>query len=170
MSLNWKMPEDFNKKLIWNDANDGEIHTELHCLIFTCMHLLHNIDGEMTDDKLCEIDRRLRLLVGLDCVMKWSVGDEGDYRMHTVNLETVIRYWGLSTNCGHYSASKWNTRLMKISKSSQWDIKYAKEQALKNIAAFPDLTQPYRQYNELMDYNKSKAKEATDLAPTPAAP
>jgi len=171
MSLNWKMPDDFNKKLIWNDENDGELHTELHCLIFTSMHLLHNLTGEMTDDKLMEIDRRLRLLDGLDCILKWYC-NEGEERVSgKVNLETVIRYWGLDTNCGHYSASKWNTRLMKISKSSQWDIKYAKEGALKRIAENPDLTQPYIQQKELLSLIKARkeldAKIANDLATTP---
>lgn len=171
MSLNWKLPEGFNKKLIWNDDNNGEMHTELHCLIFTCMHLLHNLTGEMTDEKLMEIDRRLRLLDGLDCVLKWHISDGDNRDYGKVDLETVIRYWGLDTNCGHYSASKWNARLIKISKSSQWDIKYAKEDALKRIAENPDLTQPMRQYQRLLDLSKAQKElqtaKAENLATTP---
>jgi hypothetical protein len=172
MSLNWKMPEDFlnNKKhLMYKDIKeDGScsMQVELECLIFSTMHIQHNLTGEMTEDVLIEIERRLNLLKGIGCLMSYSLYDGENHRTVYTNLESVIRYWGLDTNVSHLSRTAWNKRFIKMSEIRPYEFKYTVQEAKENIAKF-DITQADRIYQEMLDA-KAKAK-ALDTPPTESA-
>ena len=60
MSLDWKLPKDFNLNLVWKDETKDEVKAELYCLIFGTMTICHDLTGEMTDDKLKEIYKEIK--------------------------------------------------------------------------------------------------------------
>jgi len=170
MSLDWKMPKEFfetKKHLMYNkeDAKgNARLQIELECLIFTTMHLQHNLDGEMTDEALMEIERRLNLLQGIGCLMAWYYGRE-DLRDKTyVNLETVIRYWGLWTNVSPLKKTEWNKRFLKMSEPRPYDFKYVLQEAKAKVAV-GDMTQPERQWAE---YEKQQTAKSTAVDTPPA--
>jgi len=170
MSLDWKMPKEFyetKKHLMYTkeDANgNSKMQVELECLIFTMLHLQHDIDGEMTDEALMEIERRLNLLQGIGCLMAWYYGRE-DLRDKTyVNIETVIRYWGLWTNVSHLKKTEWNKRFLRMSEPRPYDFKYVLQEA-KNKIASCDMTQPERQWAE---YEKQQTAKSTAVDTPPA--
>lgn len=167
MSLNWEMPKKFfeeKKHLMYTEEDEQgncRVQVELECLIFSTMLIQHNLTGEMTDDKLKEIHRRLILLDGIGSLMSWTVWDDDLTSKQSVCLETVIRYWGLSTNVSHLPESKWNKYFHRISvpRHSEWDyeLKKAKENA-------SDTTKTQAQ--RMLDSLKAKnAKAKADLTP-----
>jgi len=156
MSLNWKMPDSFNKKLIWRtlkgeplnlDDKEQEVNVqpELECLIFGTMTIQHDLNGEMNDDALKEISRRIELLNGVNALPTYSIWDKGNQQQKIkISLETIIRYWGLWTNVTHLSRAKWDKFLLRITKPNDYEFTFEKEQALKTIKEYPDLTEGER--------------------------
>lgn len=171
MSLDWNMPKEFfetKKHLMYNkkdEQGNARLQIELECLIFTTMHLQHNLTGEMTDEALMEIERRLNLLQGIGCLMAWYYGREDLSDKTYVNLETVIRYWGLNTNVSHLKKVEWNKRFLKMSEPRPYDFKYVLEEAKAKVAV-ADMTQPERQFEE---YKKEQSAKATEPLDTPPA-
>lgn len=171
MSLNWEMPDEFFKNyehLMWrkHDDDTSSVQPELESFIWSTMLIQHDTDGEMTDEKLTEIYRRIELLNGNDSLPTWSVWDDEvmdkPYR-GTVNLETVIRYWGLQTNVPHKNAKEWDKYFLKISKPDQYTIKSVLDKA-KEAATDTTKTQPERILKELVD--KAKKEKEAPLPPT----
>ncbi len=167
------MPQEFfdkHKNLMYRDNDDdtSDVQPELQCLIFGQMLIQHDTDGEMTDDKLVEIHRRLTLLAGTDSLPTWSIWDDeipelkGIYR-RPPNIETVIRYWGLQTNVSHKKPKEWDKYFLKVTQSRKSDVMYEVEEAKKKIASSPDKTQPERILQEYRD----KYKKDTE---TPSVP
>jgi len=163
------MPKQFfetKKHLMYTpDDEKGEcnVQVEFQCLIFSTMLIQHNLTGEMTEDKLKEIHRRLMLLDGIGSLMSWTVWDDDITSKQSVCLETVIRYWGLSTNVSHLSASQWDKYFKRISvpRDSEWayELKKAKENA-------SDTTRTQAQ--RMLDSLKAKnAEKKADLTPPP---
>lgn len=158
MSLNWEMPEEFynnHKNLMYTEEDKNgncKVQVELECLIFSTMMIQHDMDGEMTDEKLKEIQRRITLLDGIGSLMSWTVWDGNAKRQQSVNLESVIRYWGLQTNVSHLSEKKWNAFFHRISvpRYSEWE--YVLNEAKKN-AQDKTQTQPDRVLKLLKEQN-----------------
>ena len=169
MSLNWQMPKEFHEKhknLMYTDIQeDGscKVQVELECLIFSTMTIQHNLTGEMTDEKLLEIQRRLELLKGQEMLMSWTVWDGNVRESQSVNLETVIRYWGLDTNVSHLNEKKWNAYFLRVSKPREYDFKYVLGDA-KEKAKDTTITQADRMLALLKAKN---AVEATELTTPP---
>jgi hypothetical protein len=169
------MPNEFFKNhehLMWRKINENEnnVQCELQCLIFSTMCIQHDMDGEMTDEKLTEINRRLTLLKAFDALMTWTVSDDeyGVFERYSTNLESVVRYWGLETNVSHKSKTEWDKYFKKIMENSKrendWQIAEA-----KRLGSLMDMTQPERQLKSLVDAVKAKkAKaEAAELTTPP---
>lgn len=162
------MPKEFfenHKRLMWRDNDDdtSDVQPELQCLIFGQMLIQHDMDGEMTDEKLIEIHRRLTLLAGTESLPTWSIWDDEVPELKNKifrrppNIETVIRYWGLQTNVSHKKPKEWDKYFIKITQSRKSDVMYEVEEAKKKIASSPDKTQPERILQEMKDaYEKSK--------------
>lgn len=162
------MPKEFfenQKHLMWRDNDDdtSDVQPELQCLIFGQMLIQHDTDGEMTDEKLVEIHRRLTLLTGTESLPTWSIWDDEVPELKNKifrrppNIETVIRYWGLQTNVSHKKPKEWDKYFIKITQSRKSDVMYEVEEAKKKIASCPDKTQPERILQEMKDaYEKSK--------------
>ena len=162
------MPKEFfenQKHLMWRDNDDdtSDVQPELQCLIFGQMLIQHDTDGEMTDEKLVEIHRRLTLLTGTESLPTWSIWDDEVPELkdkifrRPPNIETVIRYWGLSTNVSHKNAKEWDKYFIKVTQSRKSEVMYEVEEAKKKIASSPDKTQPERILQEMKDaYEKSK--------------
>lgn len=161
MSLNWEMPKEFfenHKNLMWRDNEDdtSDVQPELQCLIFGTMLIQHDMDGEMTDEKLVEIHRRLTLLAGTDSLPTWTLWSDEIPKLKGIfrrppNIETVIRYWGLETNVSHKKAKEWDKYFIKITQSRKSDVMYEVEEAKKKIASCPDKTQPERMLQEMKE-------------------
>ena len=172
MSLNWKMPDEFHKNkkhLMYKNIKDddsADVQVEFECLIFSTMHIQHNLTGEMTEEVLIEIERRLNLLKGIGCLMSYSLFDGTNHRTIHTNLESVIRYWGLDTNVSHLSRTAWNKRFIKMSEIRPYEFKYTVQEAKDNIAKF-DVTQADRIMAEMME---AKAKAETAELDTPLPP
>ena len=176
MSLNWKMPDSFNKKLIWRtlkgeplnlDDKEQEVNVqpELECLIFATMGIQHNLQGEMTDEVLIEISRRIDLLKGIGAMPSYYVSNDEPKQFKKIYpcVESVIRYWGLHTNVSHLTATKWNKYLIRVSQADKYSFKYEKEEALKAIQEYPELTEGDR----ILQQWKAEAKaELTTPPPT----
>jgi hypothetical protein len=168
MSLNWQMPKEFHenhKNLMYTDIKeDGscKVQVDLECLIFSTMTIQHNLTGEMTDKKLFEIQRRLDLLKGQEMLMSWTVWHNEERISQSVDLETVIRYWGLDTNVIHLNERKWNSYFLRITKPREYDFKYVLDDA-KEKAKDTSITQSSRTLALL----KAKAEKATAELTTP---
>lgn len=106
MSLNFKFPDGIDKSLIEIQREDGlHWHPRASSLVYYTMLLQHDMTGEMTDAKLKEIDRRIRLIdLHHDHCAYWE-GTQG-YR---IQLADIVTYWGLTVNVCHLSAGRWNT-------------------------------------------------------------
>ena len=107
MSLNFKFPDNIDKSLIEFTKEDGSLHwhPRAQSLVFYMMMLQHDMDGDMTDSKLREIDRRIRLIDLHHQHPAYWEGDNG-YR---IQLADIVTYWGLTVNVCHLSAGRWNT-------------------------------------------------------------
>lgn len=169
MSLNWEMPKKFfeeKKHLMYtpeDEKGECDVQVEFQCLIFSTMLIQHNLTGEMTDEKLREIHRRLSLLGGIGSLMSWTVWDDEIQEKQNVCLETVIRYWGLTTNVSHLTPSQWDKYFKRISvlRDSEW--KWELEQAKKGAS---DTTKTQAQ--RMLDSLKAKnAKKRGDLTTPP---
>jgi hypothetical protein len=170
MSLDWRIKDEaFPQKLIWRTnevTKEEDVQPELHCLIFGTMTLQHSLQGEMTDDVLKEISRRLTLLNAIGAMPTYYCStDEGKKRHKKIeiSIETIIRYWGLYTNVSHLSASKWNAYFMRVSKVNEYEFKYDKEEALKAIKEYPELTEGER---VLLQWKAENEAELTTPPPT----
>ena len=163
------MPKEFHEKhknlMYFDIKEDGSCKTqvELECLIFSTMTIQFNLTGEMTDAKLMEIHRRLELLNGQEMLMSWTVWDGEKRQKQSVNLETVIRYWGLDTNVSHLTDKKWNAYFWRVTKPREYDFKYVLDQA-KEFAKDTTQTQGDRMLALLKAKN---AVEATELTTPP---
>ena len=107
MSLNFEFPEGIDKSLIEYTKEDGSLHwhPRAQSLVFYMMMLQHDMDGDMTDKKLREIDRRIRLIdLHHDHSAYWE-GTVG-YR---IQLADIVTYWGLTVNVCHLPAGKWDS-------------------------------------------------------------
>jgi hypothetical protein len=106
MPLNFKFPETTDRAIIEYKRDDGKLywHPRAEVFIYYQMLLQHDLTGEMTDDKLIEIARRIALIDLFHVSPQLHEGDES-YR---VQLADVIAYWGLSTNCSHLTRTKWD--------------------------------------------------------------
>jgi len=170
MSLNWEMPKEFHKNhknLMYCDIKeDGSCKTqvELECLIFSTMTIQHNLTGEMTDEKLMEIHRRLELLRGQEMLMSWTVWDGKKRDKQSTNLESVIRYWGLDTNVSHLNNRKWDAYFIRITKVREYDFKYVLDQA-KEFAKDTTITQADRMLALLKARNAVEEAELTTPPP-----
>jgi hypothetical protein len=107
MSLNFKFPDNIDKSLIEYTKEDGSLHwhPRAQSLVFYMMMLQHDMDGEMTDSKLREIDRRIRLI---DLHHQHPAYWEG-MQSYRIQLSDIVTYWGLTVNVCHLSAGRWNT-------------------------------------------------------------
>jgi len=171
MSLDWKMtPKDFPKQLIWRPVKneplnledteqDCRVQPELECLIFSTMGIQHDLTGEMTDDKLKEICRRIDLLKGIGALPSYYASNDNPKRFQKIypSIESVIRYWGLWTNVTHLSKSKWTTYLTKVSEVRDYSFESMKKDAETAIKEHPLLTEGERL---LLQW---KAEPPTDL-------
>lgn len=171
MSLDWKMtPKDFPKELIWrpvkseplNLADENQevrVQPELECLIFSTMGIQYNLTGEMTDEALKEICRRIDLLKGIGALPSYYASNDNPKRFQKIypSIESVIRYWGLHTNVSHLSKSKWNTYLSKVSDIRDYRFESMKKDALTAIKEYPLLTEGDRLLQQW------KAETPTDL-------
>ncbi len=168
MSLNWQMPKDFfetKKHLMYtpDDENGNcKVQVDLECLIFSTMTIQHNLTGDMTDKKLFEIQRRLELLKGQEMLMSWSVWSGDEKVSQSVDLETVIRYWGLDTNVIHLNERKWNSYFLRVTKPREYDFKYVLDDA-KDKAKDTSITQSSRTLALL----KAKVEKAKAELTTP---
>lgn len=107
MPLTFEFPEGIDMTLVEYKKEDGSLHwhPRAKTLVFYTMLLQHDIDGEMTDKALREIDRRIRLIDLHHTHVSYWEGNKG-YR---ITLADVVTYWGLTTNAGHLSPTKWNS-------------------------------------------------------------
>jgi hypothetical protein len=106
MSLDFQFPETIDRSLIEYQRDDQTFwHPRAESLVWYMMILQHDTDGEMTDDKLLEIARRIALidLIHGDNAHYWV--DKVGYR---IQLHDIITYWGLTTNVSHLTRSKWD--------------------------------------------------------------
>lgn len=112
MSLNFKFPDNIDKSLIEYTKEDGSLHwhPRAQSLVFYMMMLQHDMDGDMTDKKLLEIDRRIRLInLHHDHVAYWENGEGFRHQ-----LPDIITYWGLTTNVMHLNKSKWDSYYKRV--------------------------------------------------------
>ncbi len=112
MSLNFEFPEGIDRALIEYHQKDGSLHwlPRAQSLVFYTMLLQHDMDGEMTDEKLREIDRRINLI---DLHHTYSAYWEGDQGFR-IQLADIVTYWGLETNVTHLSRSKWDSYYKRV--------------------------------------------------------
>ena len=162
MSLDWKLPKDFNLNLVWKDETKDEVKAELYCLIFGTMTICHDLTGEMTDDKLKEISRRIKLLNQTGCLMSYSVSHNNDYEKVSLSLESVIRYWGLWTNVSHKKPKEWDKMFIKMNSIDEYVFKSEKEKALEVIKDYPDLIEGERILKLWKEKEMVKIKEKSD--------
>jgi hypothetical protein len=115
MSLNFEFAEGIDKSLIEYTNKDGELHwlPRAQSFVYYQMGLQHDLTGEMTDDKLIEIARRIHLLdLYHQGAHYWE--REGDKTVgYRHQLHDVITYWGLTTNVAHLSRTKWDAYYQK---------------------------------------------------------
>jgi len=106
MPLNFEFPKSVDRSLIEYKRDDGKLywHPRAEVFIYYQMLLQHDLTGEMTDDKLIEIARRIALIDLFHVSPQLHEGDDA-YR---VQLADVIAYWGLSTNVSHLTRTKWD--------------------------------------------------------------
>lgn len=111
MSLNFKFPDSIDRSLIeYSTKRDGDEKPQLYwhpraeVFIWYQMLLQHDLTGEMTDDKLIEIARRIALI---DLFHTSPSIWEGK-TAYRIQLNDVITYWGLSTNVSHLTRTKWD--------------------------------------------------------------
>lgn len=105
MSLDFKFGANTPKEL-YEYEQDGKLywHPRGECLVWFTMILKHRLDGEMTDDKLIEIARRIALIDLFHKSPHYWIGDNG-YR---IQMRDIVDYWGLWTNSGHETKRKWD--------------------------------------------------------------
>ncbi len=121
MSLNFKFPDSIDRSLIEYKRDDGLYwHPRAEVFVWYQMLLQHNLTGEMTDDKLIEIARRIALI---DLFHTSPQIHEGD-TAYRIQLNDVITYWGLTTNVTHLTRTRWDAYYHRcfITKNKQ-DIK-----------------------------------------------
>lgn len=111
MSLNFKFPESIDRSLIEYKRDDGMYwHPRAEVFVWYQMLLQHDLTGEMTDDKLIEIARRIALIdLHHTSPQLW----EGD-TAYRVQLNDVVTYWGLTTNVTHLTRTKWDAYYHKV--------------------------------------------------------
>lgn len=105
MPLNFEFPESTPKDII-EYHKDGQCfwHPRAESFVYYQMILQHDLTGEMTNDKLIEIARRIALI---DLFQTSPHIYEGDER-YRLQLADVIAYWGLTTNVSHLTRTKWD--------------------------------------------------------------
>ena len=105
MSLDFQFPESIDRSLIeYKRGDETYWHPRAESLVWFMMILQHDTDGEMTDDKLLEIARRIALIDIFHSSAHYWEGDVG-YR---IQLHDIITYWGLTTNVTHLTRTKWD--------------------------------------------------------------
>ena len=112
MSLDFEFAKGIKKELIEYRQKDGSLHwlPRAQSFVFYQMLLQHDIDGEMTDKKMCEINRRIEIInASISKHSHWYSATEGFQHQ----LNDVVVYWGLTTNVSHMSMVKWNAWFAK---------------------------------------------------------
>jgi hypothetical protein len=106
MSLDFKFHKDTPKELYEYYRDDGKCywHPRGESLVWFTMLLKHNLTGEMTDEKLIEIARRIALIDLYHTSPMYWEGDKG-YR---IQMADIVAYWGLWTNSGHETKRTWD--------------------------------------------------------------
>lgn len=113
MSLNFQFPKDIDMTLIEYTKPDGSLHwhPRAQTLVFYCMLLQHDMDGEMTDAKLTEISRRINLM---DLHEKHDHYWDKDGNGYRIQLADIVTYWGLTTNVTHLNRTRWDAYFKRV--------------------------------------------------------
>jgi len=115
VSLNFEFPEGIDKSLIEYTQADGSLHwlPRAQSFVYYQMGLQHDLTGEMTNEKLIEIARRIQLLdLYHQGAHYWERdGDKTVGYRHQLN--DVITYWGLTCNVTHLTRTKWDAYYQK---------------------------------------------------------
>lgn len=132
MSLNFEFPEGIDKSLIEYTQKDGSLHWTGRASGFVhyMMVLQHDTDGEMTDDKLIEIARRIAqidMMSNFDHYWETVDGVTSGYRY---SLHDVVTYWGLTTNVSHKTRTQWDAYFNKC-----WTNAKANKRLLDDVQA-----------------------------------
>lgn len=115
MSLNFEFAEGIDKSLIEYTNDKGELHwlPRAQSFVYYQMGLQHNLTGEMTDEKLIEIARRIQLLDLYHQGAHYWENKDGKTVGYRHQLNDVITYWGLTCNVTHLSRAKWDAYYQK---------------------------------------------------------
>ena len=115
MSLNFEFPEGIDRKLIEYTQDDGSLHwlARASGFVYYMMVLQHDIEGEMTNDKLIEIARRIAQIDMMSNFNHYWETVDGVTYGYRYSLHDVVTYWGLTTNVSHKTRTQWDAYFNK---------------------------------------------------------
>lgn len=127
MPLNFQFSDKTDRSL-FEYHRDGQCywHPRAEAFIYYQMLLQHDLTGEMTNEKLIEIARRMALIDLFSTSPHIHEGDDS-YR---IQLADVIAYWGLTTNVSHLTRTKWDAYFNKCFTSRKTDV----ERVIKRLS------------------------------------
>jgi hypothetical protein len=130
VSLNFQFAEGIDRKLIEYTQEDGSLHwtARAQSFVYYQMALQHDICGEMTDDKLIEIARRIAQ-IDMMCEYPHYWERDGDIQKgYRHSLADVVTYWGLTTNVSHKTRTQWDAYFNKC-----WTNAKANKRLLRDV-------------------------------------